>query len=146
MKKIGDILNEDATSPYAGFWKLSGIWKEAVTKDIAEVTVPVKLDAAGLLVIVRDNIWFTELNYLKEEIKERLSQKGLRIEDITFKYKQSYEKVKKLKRRSYDITPEKKIFIDEITGKMNNKELKICLEKAMNAYFKKYEIKEFIGK
>lgn len=146
MKKIGDILNEDATSLYGGFWKLSRIWKEAVTKNIAEVTVPVKLDAAGLLVIVRDNIWFTELNYLKEEIKERLSQKGLQIGDITFKYKQSYEKVKKLKRRSYDVTPEKKIFIDEITGKMDNKELKISLEKAMNAYFKKYEIKEFIGK
>lgn len=144
MRRIGDILAETNGEVYKDFIRINTIWSKAMTKNIAEVTTPYKLSTEGALsVLVRDNIWLTELNYLKDEIKERLAECGLQITNINFKYRAHYEKVRKIKRPAYEITEEKQIYIEEITKNINNNELKELFAKAMRAYFKRYSIKEF---
>lgn len=145
MRKIGDILNENYGSVYKDFLRITKIWSETMTANIAEVTCPVKMDGKTLTVLVRDNIWLTELNYLKEEIKEKLLEKGLEVEDLSFKYRPHYEKVRKIKRPAYEITMEKQIYIDEIIKNIDNEDTRTLLKKAMTAYFKRYSIKEFIN-
>lgn len=145
MRKIGDILNENRNPIYATFWRTAKIWANAMTKNIAEVTTPIKIDKDGLLVLVHDNIWLTELNYLKEEIKEKLAIHGLEITDITFRYRPSYEKIKIRNRKMYEITGEKQIYIDEITKNIDNEELRAQFEKAITAYFKTHSLEEFIN-
>lgn len=145
MRRIGDILAETGGEVYSDFIRINTVWVKAMTKNIAEVTTPYKLSADGALsVLVRDNIWHTELNYMKSEIMEKLAEYGLKVTNINFKYRAHYEKVRKIKRPAYEITQEKQIYIEEITKNINNNELKELFAKAMTAYFKRYSVKEFI--
>lgn len=145
MKQIGDILNENRDPVYAEFWRITKIWQAAMTKNIAEATTPIKNDKNGLLVLVHDNIWLTELNYLKEEIKEKLGLHGLKIEEITFKHRPAYEKIRISNRKIYEITTEKQKYIDEIVKNIDNEQLRAGFEKAIIAYFKTHSLEEFIN-
>lgn len=146
MQHIGEILTEFTGEVYSDFIHINKVWKKAMTLHIAEVTAPFKLKDKVLYVFVKDNIWLTELNYLKVEIREKLAENGLEVENINFKYRAGYEKVRKIKRPYYEITEDKQIYIEEIVKNINNSELKEMFVKAMAAYFRRYTVSEFTSK
>lgn len=146
MKRALDVLSGDKSSIISNFVTLSKVWKISTTEGIALVTTAIRIDSKGeLLVLVHDNIWLTELNYLKVELLERLNANGMKVKSLNFKYSPAYVKNSKQKQRLRVITEDEKIYIENISQNINNKELKESFKNAMYAYFQRYTLTSFIG-
>ena len=144
LKKISDVIKNKDNGKFAGFFELTRIWKETVTKNIQPVTTPVRFLNNSLLVLVHDNIWLTELNYLKNEIIERLTAHGLDVKELSFKYSPVYLKHSKKKLPKYQITSEAKIYIEKMAENIDNEVLAQSFRNAMTAYFTRHTFEEFI--
>ncbi len=146
MRKIGEVLKEGAGAvPVQKFINLAGFWRSAMTENISKVTTPVKITGGTLLVLVHDGIWLTELNYMKEEIVERLNGRGLPVKTINFKSAPSFVKYEKPRKKPNEITDREIFYIEKFAETIDNKKLKNSFKGAMRAYFTRHTFEEFIN-
>ena len=77
LTPIGDIISEILGSGLLPFnpddtriWK---VWEEVVGQPIASHAQPMRIKQKRLRVRVSDPIWYQELNFMAEDIRERLN-------------------------------------------------------------------------
>jgi predicted nucleic acid-binding Zn ribbon protein len=84
---LADIFKKAGASKLIEYSKIVLLWKDCVTPEIAKQTEAVKIRNRILYVETRSPVWAQELNFFKEDIKEKLNQKAgyQAINDIRFK-------------------------------------------------------------
>lgn len=146
MKKISEILNSKITGEAREFSSLARTWHHAVGDTVAGVAMPIKIDGTCLIVGVGDNMWLSELVHMKDEIMENLADKGLKLEDIRFVFRQAAKKKIKPAFQPRKITEKEERTVRNMCGVIKDETLRSSAEKAMRAYFGKYSYDDFIGR
>lgn len=131
MKAISQIIinNHTAVEQMKLVYK---IWYSSIIEDIKNVTTPYDYNPyeKKLVVLVHDNIWYSEMRYMEEDFIELLKNNNFELKNIVFKYKPKYEKVEKNTLINYNITKQAENFINASACKFKNQ--------IMGEYFKQY--------
>lgn len=118
--------------------KIFEVWDDVVGDKIAPRTEPVSLRKGMLKVIVSDHAWLQQLQFLKEEIKERLNAKLGRdvVESFYFQIGSVHEKkeegpdiageLKKVK-----LSKEERAEIEDVFKDVENQEIKESMKKVL---------------
>ncbi len=142
MQTILGVLNNNTS--LISFVSLCKIWNALVPPLVAKNTTPTRINEKGeLTVLVHDNIWLTELNYMKDDLRDRLNDRDFPVKKLTFKYSPTYIKADKPKRDFYKIDEAQLYFIESITDGIEDSELASTLRNALTGYFKTHTIEEF---
>lgn len=151
MIKISDILNgslseKSGCGTVSRAFNLHRIWKRATTEHIANVTTPLKVSSDGVLqVLVHDGVWFTELNYLQDDIVQRLNNAGLNVKSVKFKNCPYLQKYEAPKAKPFPLGDRENFYIEKCSGVIDNDKVKESFEKAMKAYFSRHGFEKFIN-
>ena len=132
MKKIAQIINNNNNVAVKQMKHIYNIWYSSVIDEIKEVTTPYDYNPyeKQLVVLVHDNMWYSEMRYMEEEFIELLNNNNLELKKIVFKYKPKYEKVEKNTLINYNITQRAENYINNTACKFDNK--------LMEEYFRQY--------
>lgn len=132
MKQIAQIINNNNNVAVKQMKHIYNIWYSSVIDEIKEVTTPYDYNPyeKQLVVLVHDNMWYSEMRYMEEEFIELLNNNNLELKKIVFKYKPKYEKVEKNTLINYNITQRTENYINNTACKFDNK--------LMEEYFKQY--------
>lgn len=131
MKPISQIIIDNNTA-VKQMKLIYQIWYSSVIEDIKNISTPYEYNPyeKKLVVLVHDNIWYSEMRYMEEDFIELLNKNNLEIKKIVFKYKPKYEKVEKNTLINYTITKQAENFINASACKFNNT--------TMEEYFRQY--------
>ncbi len=108
MESIGDILENSLSGiglkTRLNEYRIFKAWETIVGEKIASRAQPFRLIGEKLYVHVVSSTWMQELNFLREEIKDKLNSHihGLKIEEIAFKIAPQRTKEKKRPQRGID--------------------------------------------
>ncbi len=142
MEKISSALHKNKS--IISFVTLYKIWNSIVPPLIAKVTTPTMVNAKGdLTVLVHDNIWLTELNYMKEDLIEMLNNNNFMVKKLIFKYSPTYIPAEKPRKDFYEIGEPQLYFIENIVEHIDDEEMKQSFKEMLLAYFKTHTIEEF---
>ena len=132
MKQIAQIINNNNNVAVKQMKHIYNIWYSSVIDEIKEVTTPYDYNPyeKQLVVLVHDNMWYSEMRYMEEEFIELLNNNNLELKKIVFKYKPKYEKVEKNTLINYSITQRAEHYINNTACKFDNK--------LMEEYFRQY--------
>lgn len=146
MKKISDLLDSKLAREAREYSSLASAWRSAVGETVASAAMPIKIDGANLLVAVNDQMWLSELTYMKDEILERLAENKLNVEDVRFIFKKAPPKKTKPVFRPREITEKELRTVHNLCSVIKDEALRTSAEKALKAYFGKYSYEDFIGR
>ena len=114
------------------------LWDSVVGEKIASRTEPFALRAGILKIYVSDHGWLQELQFLKEEIKDRLNEAQGKdsIESLYFKLgpvkeKEAVEPSLSEQLRKVSLTKKEKEEIAVLVEKVENKEIKESIKKVL---------------
>jgi len=145
LKKVSDLLQSALAGAGKQYAEVSRAYIGAVGPAIAKKTRPVKLDGKSLLVAVSDNIWLSELAFIKEDIVDRMRESGIDITEIKFYYKKFDTEIKK--KEKHRRTPDEKELrmADSISETLPEGELREAVRKAIRSYFTMYDKNDFLN-
>lgn len=146
MKKISELLDSKLANDAREYSSLHSAWRAAVGDAVASAAMPIKIEGASLLVGVSDQMWLSELTHMKDEIVERLAEKGLNVENVRFIFRKAPPKKIKPVFRPRELTEKEKRTVKNMCSVIKDEELRASAEKALNAYFGKYSYDDFIGR
>lgn len=144
MKKISDLLDSKLAKEAREYTTLASAWRCAVGDTVAAAAMPIKIEGSNLLVGVNDQMWLSELTYMKDEILERLAEQKLNVEDIRFIFKKAPPKKTKPVFRPREITEKELRTVHNVCSIIKDDELRASAERALKAYFGKYSYEDFI--
>ena len=149
MKKIGEVIKNDSpkneNQTVCKIFNLRSLWRRATTEHSANVTTPKVTSDKVLHILVHDGIWYTELNYLQDDIVQRLKGVGLDVKSIKFKNTPALQKYEAPKFKPYPVGEREVFYIEKCSEVIDNTQVKESFEKAMKAYFKVYGFENFIN-
>jgi hypothetical protein len=136
MKNINELLKKESFNQnIAKFIPLAQNWKKMMGDFIGNNAYPVKLTDGLLVVGVSDNMWLTEMSFMKSEFLSRLYDFGyLEVKDIKF----IIHKIKILKKHELpkrEIDKETLKNVDTISSIIKNEELRTIFKKTLIDYF-----------
>lgn len=136
MKNINELLKEESFNPnIARFIFLAQNWKKMMGDFIGNNAYPVKLTDGLLVIGVSDNMWLTEMSFMKSEFLTRLYDFGYsEVKDIRFIIHKA-KAVKKYVLAKREIDEETLKNIDTISSIIKNEELKTVFRKTLIDYF-----------
>ena len=146
MKKISELLDSKLAKEARDYSSLASAWHSAVGDTVASAAMPIKVEGVNLLVGVNDQMWLSELTYMKDEIIERLAAEGLNVEGVRFVFRKAPPKKIKPIFRPREITEKEKRTVKNLCAVIKDEKLRQSAEKALNAYFGKYSYEDFIGR
>lgn len=137
MKQIAQIINSSNNTAVKQMQLIYKIWYSSVIDEIKEVTTPYDYNPyeKQLIILVHDNMWYSEMRYMEEEFIELLNNNNLELKKIIFKYKPKYEKVEKNTLINYNITHRAENYINNTACKFDNKEMKEYFRQYLTNFF-----------
>jgi hypothetical protein len=144
MKKLSEYLTHHSNKQISLIYKLASIWPNIVGNSNAKQCLPVKLKNKELKVVVFDNIYIQGLNFIKEDIIEKLQQLDFDINNIRFvfrAYNNPYSPEKKFK----EITEKERKFIERYANMVKNEKVREAYKTALTSYFKVYSLNDFFS-
>lgn len=146
MKKLSELISNSMPKGYSSHLKISRVWKECAGETIAFLTTPGSLKDGVLNVSVHDQTWLSEIGFLKGELINRLSSRGLDISNINFYYKARKDinaETDSVPKRV--MTEKEKKFADRLVDTIENDDLKNSFRKALYAYFTRYTLDDYLN-
>lgn len=141
MKPIGKIipnlLNGYGLSNNILCETLKKEWDFIFKEPLSLHTAPYKFTNGELFIKVDSHIWLNELNFLKNNIIEKLSSYGVRNVYFTFgkiSKNKGNKKIAQIKKKDYEFFELKKEdshFIEDTISKIENQELRTTIKKAI---------------
>lgn len=120
-------------------WRL---WSQAVGSAIAARTRPLRLSGGQLTVLVSGAPWMQQLNFLKEELREKLNRSlGCeRVTSITFKSGRIHEPSEGTRHEApllYPLSPTRQHQIEHQVSELENPELASLLRELMERHYRR---------
>ncbi|MCI6475929.1 MAG: DUF721 domain-containing protein [Mucispirillum sp.] len=148
MMKLSQMLNNNSYSAVMQMSIIYKVWYSIIMDNLKEVTTPYNFDpyTKTLTIKVYDNMWYSNLQYLVDDFKEKLNENGLTISKIIFKYTPKYEKIKKNNEICYEITKKCQNYIENSVKKIDNKNIAEKFKEYLLNYFKHNSFESWIIK
>ena len=148
MMKLSQMLNNNSYSAVMQMSIIYKIWYSIIMDNLKDVTTPYNFDpyTKTLTIKVYDNMWYSNLQYLADDFKEKLNENGLTISKIIFKYTPKYEKIKKNNEICYEITKKCQNYIENSVKKIDNKNIAEKFKVYLLNYFKHNSFESWIIK
>lgn len=147
MQKLGSLINNNSIN--SNQLNFITIWKDIIPEEAVNKTTPCYYNeqTKEIKILVHDNIWNTELKLLKDAYIEEFNNRGLKVENIEFKYSLKHDKYDiKPVRREYPITEQAESYIKSAVNKIENKKIAENIESFLRKFFKYNEFKKWIVK
>ena len=138
MMKLSQMLNNNSYSAVMQMSIIYKVWYSIIMDNLKDVTTPYNFDpyTKTLTIKVYDNMWYSNLQYLADDFKEKLNENGLTISKIIFKYTPKYEK----------ITKKCQNYIENSVKKIDNKNIAEKFKEYLLNYFKHNSFESWIIK
>ena len=146
MKKLSEVLHKSVPGNFSTYLKVKKVWNDAAGETISFLTTPGGLKDGTLSVAVHDQMWLSEIGFLKGELLARLNEAGLKADNISFYYKQRKltDDTTKYPARK-QMTEKEKKFADRLIDTIEGDELKASFRKAIYGYFTLYTLDDYLN-
>ncbi len=148
MQKLSHLLRNKSSAAIEQMKVIYKVWYSIIIDNLKEITTPYRFDpyTKTLTIKVHDNLWLSDLSYLKDDFKVKLNENGLTISNIVFKYSPKYEKIDEKKEDLYEISRKCQNYIESIIKKIDNKEIAEAFKKYLIMYFQHNSFEDWIVK
>lgn len=148
MKTLSHILKGDNNIAVTQMKHIYNIWFSSVIDDLKPITMPYDYNPyeKSLVVLVYDNLWYSELLYMEQDFIDLLGKNNLELKKITFKFKPKYEKVEKNNIVNYNITSQAENYINATCNRCNNEYMKESLKTYLTNFFHYNNFQQWITK
>ena len=136
---VAGIFQDSPASGRKDLLMIHTLWHKAVGEKIAKNTLPQTIKKNILFVTVSNSVWMQELQFLKEQIRERINKDlpTLTIEDIRFKIGPVTEKHRPSSAEPLlPLSPEEKEDVKKHGASIKDPDLRSAFEAVMAAYLK----------
>ncbi|WP_022851141.1 DUF721 domain-containing protein [Limisalsivibrio acetivorans] len=144
MKKVSELIEGRLAENSREYYVLARAWREAVGPAVSDAAMPVKMEGATLIVGVSDQMWLTELTFMKQDVLEQLAEIGMNAEDIRFVFRPKKHKEEKRPKPSRNPTDRELKAAKDICAVIEDDRIRQSAERAMEAYFTQYSFEEFL--
>jgi hypothetical protein len=136
---VSAIFHDSPTHGRKDLFMIHTLWHKAVGGKIAENTLPQTIRKNILFVTVSNSVWMQELQFLKDQIRERINKDlpTLTIDDIRFKIgpvKETHRTSSKAPLLPLD--PEEKQYVKKHGAAIKDPDLRSAFEAVMESYLR----------
>lgn len=145
MKKLSDLIPNSMPANFQSYLKVKKLWRECTGDTIAFITTPGSIKDGVLNVAVHDQMWVTEIGFMKGEFISRLNSGGLNIDNINFYYKSRpvSEASKSVPNRK-EMTDKERKLADRLVNSIDSPELREPFRRAIYAYFTVHTLEDYL--
>jgi hypothetical protein len=146
MKKLSDLIPQSMPGNFQSYLKVKKAWNECAGDTIAFLTTVGGIKDNVLNVAVHDQVWISEIGFLKGELLSRLNQQGLNLTNINFYYKaRKQSEASKAVPNRKQMTEKEKKFADKLIATVESPELQASFRSAIYAYFTVYTLDDYLN-
>lgn len=146
MKKLSDLIGNSMPANFQSYLKVKKVWNECAGDTLAFLTSVGTLRDGVLNVAVHDQMWLSEIGFLKGELINRLRSKGIEADNINFYYKpRPKSNAEKAIPNRKEMTAKEKSFADKLVNTIENEALRESFRRAIYGYFTIYTLDDYLN-